>query len=59
MEDLQRDYKRTMIAFVIVVLIAIAFIVWILITSANLYNSGLSTCIDNGYSREYCMSMLN
>jgi len=59
MENLEKDYKRTMIAFIVVVVIAIIFIIWILISLSNLYNDGLSTCIGNGYSREYCMSILN
>jgi len=51
------------VGFYLVVGIAIGlfmwFILWISFEIMGSYNEALNTCIDKGYSLEYCKNMLN
>jgi hypothetical protein len=49
----------TVVGLMIIVATVITLIIIAIIKTADSYSKALDTCIDNGYSREYCEMMLN
>lgn len=43
----------------ILIIVSIIFAVWVVSSLFNTYKNGLDTCMEKGYSKEYCQSMLN
>lgn len=43
----------------VVVYVVIAFVFWLVIYCIDNYNNALNSCMDKGYSKEYCEYMLN